>query len=178
MVFGSRYLALALSLTPLARCLPLNGAPSPRNLVQRTRSYAVVNVDGGSTALAEVTTTALLHPTSTTSTPASTTKASSTSIPTPAEERPPPSPVTKTSNIVTVIVTETAQPTEFYDDGMWHTRYPVKYFGDAVPALTSSSTSRKGAGVPGPVVTPPLVHFNNQTVSTTTIGGTTYVGKE
>jgi hypothetical protein len=53
------------------------------------------------------------------------------STPTPIET---PAPV-----FVTVTVSKANETTQYYDDGMWHTRYPIKSFEPAVITSTSSA---------------------------------------
>lgn len=148
MLFTSRYWIFALSIASLSNALPLDAALKPRNLVQRAKSYSVVNVDGGSTVPSDTpttvleTTTAIVTSKATSSTPTSTSTPSST----PAKKQPSsqasPKPTsTPKPSVVTVIITETVSPTEFYDDGMWHTLYPVKTFEQVVATTTASSSS-------------------------------------
>jgi hypothetical protein len=147
MIFGARYLALAALASAMASALPLDAVP-------RAKSYAVVNVDGGSptkapakptTAPEEKTTTVEVvnpGPTVTTTvvkpapTPTVTSSSSSSSSSTSTKSEKP-----KTS-VVTVTVTPSPTPTEYYDDGMWHTRYPIK--SDAAPAVTRAPSGSTG----------------------------------
>jgi Ulp1 family protease len=144
MLFGARHLALAALASTMASALPLDAVP-------RAKSYAVVNVDGGSptkapakptTAPEEKTTTVEVAnpgPTVTTTVvkpaPTRTVTSSSTSTSTKSEKP-------KTS-VVTVTVTPSPTPIEYYDDGMWHTRYPIK--SDAAPAVTRAPSGSTGA---------------------------------
>jgi hypothetical protein len=121
MLVNSLFLLFGIS---MSNALPLDGAQAPRNIVERAKTYKVVNVDGGSPTPSPATTT-LLQPTTvtvevTTSTSTCTTTTEQQLPPEPTED---PEPV-----IVTVKVTETVSPTKFYDDGMWHTSYAVKTF--------------------------------------------------
>jgi hypothetical protein len=143
MLFHSIVLLLGIS---VSNALPLDHAQAPRKLAQRAKSYAVVNVDGGSTAsttLSQVTTTVLqpitVIPKVTSSTSISTPEPSPEPSPEPTPE---PKPI-----LVTVVITETASPTKFYDDGMWHTSYPVKTFEEiATPTVTPSSSYNQTFG--------------------------------
>ncbi|KAF2019752.1 hypothetical protein BU24DRAFT_126481 [Aaosphaeria arxii CBS 175.79] len=154
------------SLALLSNALPFENAPNNRLVVPPARSYSIVNVDGGSTtptqpepttvvetvqvtSAAPTTTTTVTTTTiqpapilspvststiSTSSTPTtitsqSTTLASSTTTPT----------TTPAPHVITVTVTDTAGPTEYYDNGLWHTYYPVKTF--ATVAVVSAASS-------------------------------------
>ncbi|KAF2202371.1 hypothetical protein GQ43DRAFT_439769 [Delitschia confertaspora ATCC 74209] len=55
-------------------------------------------------------------------------------------------------SVVTIIVTASpAVSTEYYDDGMWHTRYTVKTFGTVAANSTTSSSFAASTGSPGPL---------------------------
>jgi hypothetical protein len=141
-------ISLIFAISSLAAALPLEGAVNPRELHTRTKTYAIVNVDGGSTSAPPKPTTVVENTTKTvkvTDVPATTTdKVTTTATPTctstpksspstPAQQTPAPTP-----SVVTIIVTESAAPTEYYDDGLWHTRYPVKTFATAVAVPASA----------------------------------------
>ncbi|KAL6711125.1 hypothetical protein ACN47E_005656 [Coniothyrium glycines] len=152
----------------LAACLPLLAIGRPFDNVPRAKSYEVVNVDGGQSTPApppetsveaittvevqnpgptitqEVTTTLVQpvpNPTCTSTSSISSafqssstpTSSSSTSISIPTSISMP-KPI-----FVTVTVPEAPKSTEYYDDGMWHTRYPVKSFAPAVVIVTASA---------------------------------------
>ncbi|ORY10423.1 hypothetical protein BCR34DRAFT_566914 [Clohesyomyces aquaticus] len=201
MLFNLQSLALALSISAISNALPLDGARKP--LAPQSKTYAIVNVDGGSTAAEPATvieetvktktvratdtaptvtdkiTTVIIEtpPPSTTSqppsatfswgepfhlTPGPSTNAASTSTPTPSAistisfslvstpkstPQAPPTSSEKPSqsaepSIATVVVTATeAGPTEYYDNGLWHTRYPVKTFSESVAVIAATSST-------------------------------------
>jgi hypothetical protein len=164
-------LCFSLLLSMLASGLPLEGAPNHR-LAQRSKTYAVVNVDGGSSTADDQTKTVQVTGAASTTTTTDTvtttvvpvskpasptgsitssrsnsrsaspgTNSSTTSISiqistipttTPTPTTPPKSSATTKSeqvpgqSLVTVTITEDPAPTEWYDDGLWHTRYLVK----------------------------------------------------
>jgi hypothetical protein len=136
--------SLILAISSLAAALPLEGAANPRELHARTKTYVIVNVDGGSTSAPPKPTTVVENTTKTvkvTDAPTTITdKVTATATPTststpksspskPAQQTPAPPP-----SVVTIVVTESAAPTEYYDNGLWHTSYPVKTFATAVAA--------------------------------------------
>lgn len=161
-------------LLSLASGLPLEGAQD-RRLKPRSKTYAVVNVDGGSSTAAQLGTTTITDDRTKTvqvtdaasiittkdvvtttvvpaATPISSSESSSRSassrtfastapfstqisiIPTtaPTSSTTPKSLATTQSeqnpgtSLVTVTITEGPAPTEWYDNGLWHTRYPIK----------------------------------------------------
>lgn len=140
-------------------------ASSPETtIVKATQTVEVVNP--GPTITQEVTAT-IIQPapastsssskctssasrSSTSSTPSVTSSPSST-VSTPTET---PKPV-----FVTVTVPVSDGPTEYYDDGMWHTKYPVKTFAAAV--ATSLYTASSSTELP--VLETPLVSYNETT---------------
>ena len=147
---------LTLLISTLAAALPLEGALSPRSLASRTKTYAIVNVDGGTTTTPPKPSTTVEDKTKTvqvTNAPATVTDkvtATTTAIPAPSSNEPsssstatsspkstPSAPVqeTPTPSIVTIIVTESAAPTKYYDDGLWKTSYPVKTFVTATTTV-------------------------------------------
>ncbi|KAJ8117839.1 hypothetical protein OPT61_g1051 [Boeremia exigua] len=147
MFLDTRYLALASIASTLVNSLPL-GTTQPRDVVPRAKSYSVINVDGGaatkapaeatttveqtvkSTVTAEVTAT-VVEPA-----PVSAAPSTSSSTPRPSSSTPTSTRTTQTASttqtpkpvFVTVTVTEDGGPTEYYDDGMWHTSYRIKTF--------------------------------------------------
>ncbi|KAF1974727.1 hypothetical protein BU23DRAFT_552988 [Bimuria novae-zelandiae CBS 107.79] len=175
MQLPSLYFTLLLS--TLSTGLPFEGAKE-RKLLPRSKTYAVVNVDGGSSTPAPVYTTTIIDgrtktiqvtdavtavatttdtvtttvlpavipvPAPSSSSTASASSASSSIVPstpsarsssqpttTPTSILVPTSAPTSTTEIladtslVTVTITESPLPTEYYDDGLWHTKYPVK----------------------------------------------------
>ena len=166
MHFSPHYLSSALLISSCINALPLESYQKHEVLIPRAKSYSIVNVDGGSTApppqtpiVEKQTKTTTKTTTVTDTVPTATAIITATVNPTPA---PVPSPTTtkctsetttavtvteivSTSSllsvpgVVTIIVTETAEPTRFYDNGLWHTRYPVKTFEAlAVPTTTPS----------------------------------------
>jgi hypothetical protein len=127
-------LYLTLFISTFAAALPLEGASYPRNVAARAKTYAIVNVDGGtSTPPSPKPTTIVQDQTKTvevtdrvtaTLATASTTKSSSSATT--------PSPISTQSespSVVTVIVTESRSASiEYYDDGLWKTSYAIKTF--------------------------------------------------
>jgi hypothetical protein len=177
MIFNTQLLALTTVASTLVSALPLDNiapraksysvvnvgggtstqAPAGATTVvdQTTKTVEVTNA--GPTVTAKVTTTVIeLGPvpaeisTSTSSSSSSSTpSSSSTSIK--ATTTSPSTTVTPTPILVTVTVTDDAGPTEYYDDGMWHTHYRIKTF-EAVAAPTLLSTlsdmAASSTGVP------------------------------
>lgn len=165
MLFNTHMLAILAGLSILSNALPFD---TPRQLAPRQKKYSVINVDGGATQAAQATTvveatktvevvnpgptvtekvTTIVTPSTTaapttSSTSSSTSKLISTSI---IVETPKP-----TSVFVTVIVPQDGGPTQYYDDGMWHTYYRIKSFE---PATSVPATSSAGSPV-GATVTP------------------------
>ncbi|KAF2133220.1 hypothetical protein P153DRAFT_363433 [Dothidotthia symphoricarpi CBS 119687] len=157
MLFNSRYFALATIISTLANGLPLD-APRPRDIIPRAKSYTVINVDGGSSTEAPPQTTSVAEqetktvevtnpgPTVTqkvTATvvepvpaPVSTGSSSTTSISSrsasTAIETPKPS-------VITIVVTKGDGPTDYYDNGMWHTNYRIKTLEAAVTTFATST---------------------------------------
>jgi hypothetical protein len=164
MLFNTRHMAILASISILANALPFD---IPRQLVQRQKNYSVINVDGGESAQAttvveptktvevvnpgptitqEVTTTvvnAAPAPTTASSSSESTRSTPSiTSTPTisatPSSTSKPietPKPI-----FVTITIPKDDGPTEYYDDGLWHTHYRVKTFEAAVATKESSAS--------------------------------------
>jgi hypothetical protein len=133
---------LILAISSLAAALPLEGAANP-HLNARTKTYAIVNVDGGSTSAPPKPTTVVENTTETvkvTDAPTTVTdKVTATTTPTSTPKSSPSKPAQQqtpapTPSVVTIVVTESAAPTEYYDNGLWHTSYPVKTFATAVAA--------------------------------------------
>ncbi|KAH6616729.1 hypothetical protein C7974DRAFT_402341 [Boeremia exigua] len=162
MFFTTQYIALATIASTLVNALPLD-ISQPRDLVPRAKSYSVINVDGGAStaAPADATTVQVEGPTVTAEITATTTKpvpvpvatststsctSSSTSQPSSSTPTPTSSSTTTTQIasstteapkpvFVTVTVTD-GGPTEYYDNGLWHTSYRVKTFeAVATPSL-------------------------------------------
>jgi hypothetical protein len=161
MLFTTRHMAILASISMLANALPFD---TPRQLVQRQKKYSVINVDGGATEPAQTTVVeptktievvnpgpTITHEVTTTvehAAPAPTTASSSSqsSSSTPIITSTPTSSATSSSIskpietpkpiFVTVTIPKDDGPTEYYDDGLWHTRYPVKTFEAAVAAMT------------------------------------------
>lgn len=190
MLFNYQYLAFALLLPLLTKGLPLEATSKVRDIAPRAKSYAIVNVDGGSTAAPDATTVVektkvetetvqVTHVASTMTGTINSATADPTLAPTPPSSSPSPSsskssispsasyistpssvvstpestpqPSSSSSvkptptvdpSVVTVIITETAGPTEYYDNGLWHTSYAVKTFENIVlTTLTSIASS-------------------------------------
>ncbi|KAF2007017.1 hypothetical protein P154DRAFT_180915 [Amniculicola lignicola CBS 123094] len=217
MLFNTLHLLFALSISTLTNALPLDGSPR-KHLVPRAKSYAIVNVDGGSTAPpeAEVTTTvvkektktrtvevtpvaptvtdtiAVAEPTpaptptrtptptpspkssssssSATSTSASSSSSSQTSST--STSQPPPSSSEEPSSstgpsIVTVTITASdASPTEYYDNGLWHTRYAINSFDATVvtsvaETLSPSMTEVSSTSLAFPTLEPSTRNYNH-----------------
>ncbi|KAF2872160.1 hypothetical protein BDV95DRAFT_571615 [Massariosphaeria phaeospora] len=157
MLFNSLCFTLLPLFSTLSNGRPLDAAEKPRDLAPRAKSYLVINVDGGSsTPPAPEATTVIEEKTKTkietiqitnspTASPSATPIASpSTSCKSssgPQSSSPPASPLTIETappSVVTVIITETAGPTEYYDNGLWHTSYRVKTVEAAVTARDNS----------------------------------------
>ncbi|KAL5120645.1 hypothetical protein ACEQ8H_001393 [Pleosporales sp. CAS-2024a] len=144
MLFTSHDLIILASISVLARALPLD---APRRVEARQKNYSVVNVDGGSSDSAPTTTTVTQDVTTTvlsdgpTPTPTSWSGSSSwtstTSAPcstmTPASAVETPTPI-----YITVTASQSDGPTEYYDNGLWHTSYPIKTFAAAVASAVPS----------------------------------------
>jgi hypothetical protein len=161
MLFNARHMAILASISILANALPFD---PPGQLVQRQKKYSVINVDGGATQPAQATvveptkTIEVVNPGPTVTqevtttvenaAPAPTTASSSSqsSSSTPIITSTPTLPATSSSSskpietpkpiFVTVTIPKDDGPTQYYDDGLWHTRYPVKTFEAAVAAIT------------------------------------------
>ncbi|CAI6340065.1 unnamed protein product [Periconia digitata] len=135
-------LHITLFLCTLTVGLPLDNAPRAPQILPRAKTYAIVNVDGGSSTTApppappssqpttiiddKTKTETIEPPKPTTNKPSAT--ASSPSITSTSSKVPEPQTVTATAapSVVTVIITETSSPTAYYDDGQWHTSYAIK----------------------------------------------------
>ena len=129
---------------------PTQAPPTATRTVATTKTVEVVNP--GKTVTQEITTTVVQPepaPAPTSScTPTSSPTPASSSTPSPSTLSPTPTP-TATPTIsssmttrptetpkpifITVTVSEPADTTEYYDDGMWHTRYAIKSF-EATPS--------------------------------------------
>ena len=141
----SLYVLLLLPI--ITTSLPCEGALKARNHSPRAVSYAIVNVDGGSstsspepTTVTEDTTrtvqitdagptitntvittvgqisSSMLTSSSISPSSLSSSKSASNTKPTPA------------TSVVTVVITQSPKPTQYYDDGFWHTSYAIKSF--------------------------------------------------
>jgi hypothetical protein len=164
MLFNTRHMAILASISLLANALPFD---TPRQLVQREKKYSVINVDGGATEPAQATvpeptkTVEVVNPGPTVTqevtttvdaapVPTTTSSSSKSSSSTPVITSTPTVSATSSSSskqietpkpiFVTVTVSKDDGPTEYYDDGLWHTRYPVKTFESAVASITPSAS--------------------------------------
>ncbi|KAF3002037.1 hypothetical protein E8E13_008813 [Curvularia kusanoi] len=169
MLFNTRVIALASIASTLTNALPLD-ANQPRNVVVRAKSYSVINVDGGATTgvPAEATTTVqVTNPAATvtaeitatvpqpapvpaspsfTSSASPSASSSSSSKRTSTSTKPTQTTMSTTATpkpvFVTVTVTTDGGPTEYYDNGMWHTSYRIKSFeAVATPSLSSTPSA-------------------------------------
>jgi hypothetical protein len=171
-------MAIIASISILANALPFD---TPRQIVPRQKNYSVINVDGGSSDGAEATTVvkstktvAVVNPgptvtqdvtttvlsvapapmlstscsESTTSAAASITSKAviSSSSSKPIET---PKPI-----FVTVTVPKDDGPTEYYDNGLWHTYYRIKTFEAAVATDVPSAS---GSVISSSIVAPALM---------------------
>lgn len=133
----------ALLLSSLAIGIPLDGSANlPK--VARAKSYAIVNVDGGSTAAPSSTKSSTTQDHNKTKTKTKTVEITYSALkPTastkPSSSKPVGPTITPSTSVVTVIITESASPSSYYDNGMWHTNYPVKTWG----ALTTMPPTPK-----------------------------------
>lgn len=167
MFFNNRYIAFATIASTLVNALPLD-ISQPRDIIPRAKSYSVINVDGGAstqapayvTTVVDQTTRTVTGPTVTAtvvqpipvpaaSSTSSTQLSSSTQTPTTTSTS-----TTQTASsttqapkpvFVTVTVTQDDGPTEYYDNGMWHTSYRIKTW-EAV--ATSSVVAASSTDVP------------------------------
>lgn len=157
MVFNIRIVALASIAATLINALPLD-TNQPRDIVPRAKSYSVINVDGGATSkasaeatktvqvtgpaatvTAEVTAT-VVEPAPVPTSPSTTSSTSSSSSSKRTSTSTKPSTTTTAKPVfVTVTVTTDDGPTEYYDNGMWHTSYRVKTF-EAIATPSQPST--------------------------------------
>ncbi|KAF2727422.1 hypothetical protein EJ04DRAFT_517264 [Polyplosphaeria fusca] len=169
MRFTTISLTTVLAFSTLSNGRPLDGNNGHRiDIAPRAKSYAIVNVDGGSTSAVDAATTVVaettktetikithISPGPTDTVTATVTRPAPVSTPTSPsasssrpESSPPSSPSasekpTETSepSTVTVVITDTEPaPTEYYDNGMWHTLYKVKTF----ETLAATSASFNG----------------------------------
>lgn len=158
-------LLLTLLLSTLVAALPLDNGSKPQHLVPRVKSYAIVNVDGGSTTepspepttvvddktktirvtdaaptkTGEATTTVAPAPVPTSSSSACTSSTSSPiSTPQPSSTPTAHPSETPVPSVVTVTVSEPTGTTEYYDNGLWHTSYAIKTFEQVVATSSSS----------------------------------------
>jgi hypothetical protein len=165
MLFNTRHMAILASISILANALPFD---TPRQIVPRQKNYSVINVDGGSSDGAEATTVikstktvavvnpgpTITHdvtttvfsvapaPTPTTSCSESTTSAAASITSKPVSSSTTSIPIETPKPIfVTVTVPKDDGPTEYYDNGLWHTYYRVKTFEAAVATVVPSPSS-------------------------------------
>lgn len=140
----------------LSDALPFD---TPRQLAPRQKKYSVINVDGGSTQAAQATTVVEATKTVQVVNPGPTITEQVTTIVTPSKSAPPTTSTTPSSTstlvrtsivvetprptpvFVTVTVPQDDGPTQYYDDGMWHTYYRIKSFEAAVATFVPSPSS-------------------------------------
>ncbi|KAJ4382160.1 hypothetical protein N0V86_002491 [Didymella sp. IMI 355093] len=164
MIFNTQLLALATITSSLVGALPLDNlvpraksysvvnvgggasteAPVDATTVVDRTTKTVEVTNPGPTVTAKVTTTVVESvpvPAKTSSTSSSTCSPTptSSSTSTKATTTSPSTTTTPTPIFITVTVTDDAGPTEYYDNGMWHTSYRIKTF-EAVAAPTLLST--------------------------------------
>lgn len=144
MIFSARYLALATMIVALASGLPLD-APKPRNMIPRAKSYAVINVDGGSSTQAPPQVTSQVSTTTvevTASGPTVTEEVTATVVESVIVSKSISHPIeTPKPNVITIIVTKDDGPTQYYDNGMWHTNYEIKTFAEIVTTFATATSS-------------------------------------
>ncbi|KAI4929945.1 hypothetical protein J4E85_004566 [Alternaria conjuncta] len=143
MLLNAQTLALAAFFSTLATGRPLDSS-KPREIVPRNKSYSVVNV-GGDASTPVATATSVIKTTKTVEVvgPAQTVTQEVTA--TVVEPQPAPASTSSCSSsietpkpiFVTVTLSPDNGPTEYYDDGMWHTHYRVKTF-EAAAAVTAA----------------------------------------
>lgn len=170
MLFNTRTLAILAGISILSNALPFD---TPRQLAPRQKKYSVINVDGGSTQAAQATTVVEATKTVEVVNPGPTVTEKVTTVVTPPTR---PVPTTSsmsssasllvststivetpkpTSIFITVTVPQDDGPTQYYDDGMWHTYYRIKSFEPAVATLATFAPSASSADAPvGATVTP------------------------
>ncbi|KAG9379796.1 hypothetical protein A1F94_010152 [Pyrenophora tritici-repentis] len=128
---------------------PTQAPPAATSTVATTKTVEVVSPE--KTVTQETTTTVVKPepapaPTSSCPPPSSETPASST--PSPSTPWPTSTPLISNSTMttpdstpkpifVTITVAEPAETPDYYDDGMWHTRYAIKSFGDDAAIATA-----------------------------------------
>ncbi|CAN9152505.1 unnamed protein product [Alternaria alternata] len=160
MLLNPRTLALAALFSTLVTGRPFD-SPKPRDVGRRDKSYSVVNVGGDSSTPAPAIATSVIETTKTVEVVAGASTdnqlqleqrievfvfvntrsnndvdvdsgrifINSHSISTPIET---PKPI-----FVTVTISKGDGPTEYYDDGMWHTHYRIKTF-EAAAVVTAA----------------------------------------
>lgn len=154
MILNTQFFTLATFASTLVGALPLDSNQA-RDIMPRAKSYSVVNVGGGATPTVDTTktvevtnagptvtakiTTTIVEPVPapTATSTSSTTSPSSTS--TTATTTSPSTTATPTPVFVTVTVTDDAGPTEYYDNGLWHTSYRIKTFETIAASPTALS---------------------------------------
>ncbi|CAO2647798.1 Nn.00g087200.m01.CDS01 [Neocucurbitaria sp. VM-36] len=211
MLINTQILTIATLFSTLVTSRPLDVA-KPRNLIPRSRSYAIINVDGGSSTEAPAQATTIVKETKTvevvnpgptvtqevtsvvvqpvpapavtsssskstsrstsslsSSTSTSLSSSTSTSVSTPtissssavsiSTSIETPKPI-----IVTVTAPENSGPSDFYDNGMWHTLYRIKTF-EAVVATSTVPTSSlvTSSSTILPVLETPVLSYNQTT---------------
>jgi len=166
MLFNSQHFAVLASMSIFANALPFD---TPRQIVPRQKKYSVINVDGGSwsdaaqatTVVKSTKTVEVINPGPTVTQETTTTVLSVAPGPTPESSTwdrtssAPSSTITSSSAVtsssskpvetakpifVTITVSKDDGPTEYYDNGLWHTSYRVKTFEAAVATLASSTS--------------------------------------
>lgn len=210
MLLNTQMLTLATVFSTLVSSRPLD-ASRPRDIVPRSRSYAIINVDGGTsteqssqttTVVKETKTIEVVNPgptitqkitsvvvqpapvptrtgSSSKATSSSTRSASSISVLTSTSTQKPTISNSASSSVlepietlkpifVTVTVSADSGSTEYYDDGMWHTLYPIKTLEAAVATSTLSTSSAQSSTAPTstflPVLETPKPSCNQTTV--------------
>ncbi|KAJ4993032.1 hypothetical protein SVAN01_01384 [Stagonosporopsis vannaccii] len=174
MFFNTRHIAFAFMASTLVNALPFE-ISQPRDIIARAKSYSVINVDGGAstqapadattsvdqkttTVVGPTVTATVVQPVPVPAAPSTSTSCTSSSASQPTSSTPTPiSSSTRTTQtassttqapkpvFVTVTVTQDDGPTEYYDNGMWHTSYRVKTWESVA---TSSEIASSSTGVP------------------------------
>ncbi|KAH7380710.1 hypothetical protein BKA66DRAFT_465233 [Pyrenochaeta sp. MPI-SDFR-AT-0127] len=217
MLLNTQILTLATLLSALVTSRPL-GAPRPRDIVPRSRSYAIINVDGGTSTEESLSATTIVKETKTieivnpgpivtqdvtsivvqpapvptptrpsSKSTSSPTRSSRTSTPTSSHVSTSTSTSTSTqaptisssasssiseptetlkSIFVTVTVPADSGPTEYYDDGMWHTLYPIKTFEAVAATSTLAASAASSSTAPSstlPILETPRLSYNQTT---------------
>ena len=128
-------------------------APADATTIVDRTTKTVEITNPGPTVTAEVTATvvepvpvpAATSPSSSTSSSTPTpTSSSTTTIPTSSSSAASTTIETPKPVFVTVTITDDAGPTEYYDDGMWHTSYRIKSFDAVLSTLSAIASSSTG----------------------------------